>query len=80
MAYMECLGKVNQITITCFEINPRHDLAGTAIGLPISWGGARGVNVGIYGSPMECPGFLCSATTTKTVFERSGTYGSTYEG
>ena len=25
-------------------------------GLPISWGGARGVNVGIYGSPMECLG------------------------
>ena len=31
-------------------------LHGTAIGLPISWGGARGVNVGIYGSPMECLG------------------------
>ena len=27
---------------------PRHDLSGTAIGLPISWGGARGANVGIY--------------------------------
>ena len=30
---------------------------GTAIGLPISWGGASGVNVGIYGSPMECLGY-----------------------
>ena len=30
---------------------------GTAIGLPISWGGARGVNAGIMdGSPMECLG------------------------
>ena len=27
----------------------RHDLSGSAIGLPISWGGARGVNAGIYG-------------------------------
>ena len=35
---------------------PRHDLFGTAIGLPISWGGARGVCLGrqSYGSPMEC--------------------------
>ena len=24
--------------------------------MPISWGGARGVNVGICGSPMECLG------------------------
>ena len=26
--------------------------------LLISWGGAWGVNVGIYGSPMECPGYI----------------------
>ena len=26
--------------------------------MPISWGGAMGVNVGIYGSPMECLGVL----------------------
>ena len=32
-------------------------LHGTAIGLPISWGGLR-VNVGIYGSPMECLGIV----------------------
>ena len=27
---------------------PRHELSGTAIGLPISWGGARGVNGAAY--------------------------------
>ena len=28
--------------------------------MPISWGGARGVNVAIYGSPMECMGIVFS--------------------
>ena len=26
--------------------------------MPISWGGVRGVNVSIYGSPMECLGII----------------------
>ena len=30
---------------------------GTAIGLPISWGGFGGQWGGIYGSRMECPGY-----------------------
>ena len=46
------------------DYHPRHDPSGTAIGLPISWGGEkRGVNGAayIYGSPMECLGIESSA-------------------
>ena len=28
------------------DLYPRHDVSGTAIGLPISWGGASGVWLG----------------------------------
>ena len=45
------------ILLRCRLPHPRH---GTAIGLPINWGGAMGVNGAaydiIYGSPMECLG------------------------
>ena len=40
----------------CFVFVPRHDPSGTAIGLPISWGGAGGVNGAAYMAYMGCLG------------------------
>ena len=40
---------------------PKHSIYIYTVYMPINWGGARGVNEGIYGSPMERLGIYSNA-------------------